>query len=159
MHSEAQALGAVLWREGLTLATAESCTGGGIAEALTSVPGSSAWFDRGYVTYSNLSKVEMLGVSEALLDRHGAVSEAVALAMVSGALSRSAATLAVAVTGIAGPGGGTSEKPVGTVWLAFQRCGQAPVARCCHFKGGRDKVRSATILEALKGVSNLAKEP
>lgn len=157
MNSEAKALGAVLLREGLVLATAESCTGGGIAEALTSVPGSSAWYDRGYVTYSNHSKVEMLGISPELLDRCGAVSEAVALAMASGALTRSAAGLVVAVTGIAGPGGGTLHKPVGTVWLAFQRRGQPPVARCCHFEGGRDEVRSATILEALKGLLDLAR--
>src|SRR3990170_6882256 len=112
-------VGALLKAHGLMLATAESCTGGGVAQAITDVAGSSAWFERGFVTYSNLAKQQMLGVSEATLKQYGAVSEAVVREMVAGALKNSTAQVALAVSGIAGPDGGTADKPVGTVWFAW----------------------------------------
>jgi len=148
-------VGEALQRQGLMLVTAESCTGGGIAAAVTGIPGSSAWLDRGFVVYSNDSKVEMLGVDPGLLRREGAVSEAVVRAMTEGALARSAAQLAVAVSGIAGPAGGSPEKPVGTVCLAWQRRGQAPRTHTMLFHGNRDEVRAATVRRALEGVLQL----
>ena len=122
--------------------TAESCTGGMVAAALTSIAGSSAWFDRAYVTYANRAKQDCLGVPEALIDVHGAVSEQVARVMASGAIAASGADISVAITGIAGPDGGTDEKPVGTVWFACQ-IGKHLEARCEHFGGDRDAVRNA----------------
>ena len=146
-------LGERLQSGGLRMATAESCTGGGIAAALTEVAGSSSWFDRGFVTYSNASKTELLGVPAALLQAQGAVSEAVVSAMTAGVLARNPAVdVAVAVSGIAGPGGGTPQKPVGTVCLAWQRRGRAPVARTVRFPGDRDAVRGATVVLALEGL-------
>lgn len=142
-------------REGRQLATAESCTGGLIAKCLTDVPGSSAWFERGLVTYSNRAKSELLGVPERMLARHGAVSEPVALAMARGALRRSPATLAVAVTGIAGPDGGTPAKPVGTVWIAWAaRQGRRVEtrARLFRFRGDRDAIRRRSAAAALNGL-------
>jgi len=137
---------------GWRLATAESCTGGGIAAALTDVAGSSQWFERGFVTYSNEAKQEMLGVSAETLASHGAVSEATVSEMVSGALAHSRAHVAVAVSGIAGPGGGTSDKPVGTVCLAWRMTGAEPVVRTEHFSGDRAAVRAQTVECALRGV-------
>ena len=134
------------------LATAESCTGGWLAEVLTALPGASSWFDRGFVTYSNGSKMEMLGVSEYTLEAHGAISEQTAREMVQGALHNSYAEYAVAVTGIAGPGGGTDEKPVGTVWLAWARVGGETRSACAHFSGDRDEVRRQTVVAALQGL-------
>ncbi len=151
----AQRTGEALERLGLRLVTAESCTGGGIAAAVTDIPGSSAWFDRGFVVYSNDSKVELLGVNPAVLRSAGAVSEAVVCAMTGGALARSPADLAVAVSGIAGPGGGSAGKPVGTVCLAWQRRGAAPVAQTMLFHGDRDEVRARTVRRALEGVLHL----
>ena len=148
-------LGEALRRQGLTLVTAESCTGGGIAAAVTDIPGSSAWLDRGFVVYSNDSKVEMLGVDPGLLRQEGAVSEAVVRAMTEGALARSAAQLAVAVSGIAGPAGGSPEKPVGTVCFAWQRRGQPPLTHTLLFHGNRDEVRAATVRRALEGLLQL----
>ena len=142
----AQALRARGWR----LATAESCTGGLIAAACTSLAGSSDWFDRGFVTYSNEAKVQMLGVDAALIAQHGAVSEQVACAMAAGALRHSAAELAVAVTGIAGPGGAVAGKPVGTVWLATARKGREPEPLLLHCPGDRAAVREATVREAMR---------
>ena len=138
---------------GLRLATAESCTGGGIAAACTDLAGSSDWFDRGFVSYSNASKTEMLGVPAALIESQGAVSEAVAQAMAQGALAHSAADVAVAVTGIAGPGGATPGKPVGTVWLALAWRG-APTAQAWRLQldGDRAAVRRATVAHALQAV-------
>ena len=133
------------------LACAESCTGGWIAKVLTDRAGSSDWFERGFVTYSNLAKQEMLGVSPATLARHGAVSREVALEMARGALARSAAHYAVAVTGIAGPRGGTQDKPVGTVWIAWAGDGFAE-AVCENFAGDREAVRLATVRSALAGL-------
>lgn len=140
----------LLRARGQRLCTAESCTGGMIAAACTSLAGSSDWFERGFVTYSNLAKVEMLGVDQALLDTHGAVSEDVALQMVQGALSRSAADWGVAVTGIAGPGGAVPGKPVGTVWLALGGKRSPPTARLYTFDGDRRAVREQTVQVALQ---------
>jgi len=143
-------LGEKLKAEGLKIATAESCTGGGIAQAITEIAGSSAWFDRGFVTYSNLSKVQMLGVKQATLDIYGAVSEQVAIEMVEGALAKSDADIAVAVTGIAGPGGGSKEKPVGTVFIACGITGKKITCNNYIFDGRRSDVRKLTIISALK---------
>jgi nicotinamide-nucleotide amidase len=133
-------------------ATAESCTGGGIAAAITDIAGSSDVFDCGFVTYSNSAKSRMLGVEAALLERHGAVSEAVACAMAEGACAASGADCAVAVTGVAGPGGGTAAKPVGTVCLAYAVVGKATVAETLQFAGARDAVRRASVARALDGL-------
>ena len=141
---------------GWKLATAESCTGGGIAHAVTSIAGSSDVFDRGFVTYTDASKVEMLGVTRAALAAHGAVSEAVARAMAEGALRASQADVAVAVTGIAGPGGATPGKPVGTVCFAWGTRGGSLEARTDHFAGDRATVRAASVRTALHGVIALA---
>jgi len=147
-----QNVGEVLQLQGLVLVTAESCTGGGLASAITEVPGCSAWFDRGFVTYSNLSKVELLEVEPQLLYEQGAVSEAVVRAMVQGALNHSVADLAVAISGVAGPQGGTPEKPVGTVCLAWQRRGRNADSRLVQLLGDRAAVREAAIRLALEGV-------
>ena len=149
----AQALAGSLAQQRLLLTTAESCTGGGIAETLTGIAGASAWFDRGFVTYSNETKLSMLGVSQSTLDRFGAVSEATALEMARGAISHSGAHVSVAVTGIAGPDGGTPDKPVGTVWIAWgQKLGYAE-ARRFQFDGDRNAVRQQAILEAILGLN------
>jgi nicotinamide-nucleotide amidase len=148
----AERLGRALLDRQWTVATAESCTGGLIAGAITDVAGSSAWFDRGFVTYSNEAKIDMLGVSAQTLDTHGAVSEATAREMAMGALRNSGAGIAVAVTGIAGPAGGTPTKPVGLVCLAWARR-DAPVEACTeHFPGDRAAVRAATLHRALEGL-------
>lgn len=136
----------------LMLASAESCTGGWIAKALTDLSGSSGWFEAGVVSYSNEAKMSLLGVRRETLERTGAVSEETALEMVSGALGRLQADVAVAVTGIAGPTGGTPEKPVGTVWIGWQRLGRAAHAKLFHFAGDREAVRRQTVAEALDGV-------
>ena len=149
-------LGERLLARGWLLATAESCTGGGIASAVTDVSGSSAWFDRGFVTYSNAAKQELLGVPAATLDTHGAVSEATARAMASGALARSAAQLTVAVTGVAGPSGGSPAKPVGTVWFGYAAAGGAVHARLHRFDGDRAAVRARTVERALLDLIQLA---
>jgi nicotinamide-nucleotide amidase len=151
----AREVGAAARRRGVMLATAESCTGGGVAEAITRIPGSSAWFDRGFVTYTNEAKAQLLGVAPELIVAHGAVSEAVALVMAAGALERSDAAVAVAVTGIAGPGGGTLSKPVGTVWFAWAARGEAPQARNVRFRGGRGAVRAQAVEIALRGLADL----
>ena len=149
----AQALAGSLAQQRLLLTTAESCTGGGIAETLTGIAGASAWFDRGFVTYSNEAKLSMLGVSQSTLDRFGAVSEATALEMARGAISHSGAHVSVAVTGIAGPDGGTPDKPVGTVWIAWgQKLGYAE-ARRFQFDGDRNAVRQQAILAAILGLN------
>jgi nicotinamide-nucleotide amidase len=148
----AVALGAALRRRGLTVATAESCTGGLIAGAITDVAGSSAWFDRGFVTYSNEAKTEMLGVRPETLAAHGAVSEATAAEMAAGALTKSRADLAVAVTGIAGPDGGSAAKPVGSVCFGWARRDGAVDTRTWRFAGDRAAVRAATVDAALRGL-------
>ncbi len=136
------------------LATAESCTGGLIAACCTDVAGSSDWFDRGFVTYSNTAKTEMLGVDAALIAQHGAVSEPVARAMVQGALQHSAAQVAVSVTGVAGPGGGSPAKPVGTVWMGWATPAGV-VTEVHHFAGDRAQVRAATVQHALARLLDL----
>jgi nicotinamide-nucleotide amidase len=147
-------LAQVLVARGWLLATAESCTGGMIAAACTDLGGSSNWFDRGFVTYSNEAKQEMLGVDAALIAGHGAVSEAVARAMADGAVSHSRARVGVAVTGIAGPSGGNPQKPVGTVWFGFQVDG-ALSSDTRRFDGDRAAVRAATVRHALQRLLEL----
>ncbi len=137
------------------VSTAESCTGGGIAEAITRVPGSSAWFEAGYVTYSNKQKAAQLGVPTALFEQVGAVSREVVEAMAAGAQASSGARFAVAVSGVAGPDGGSAEKPVGTVWLAWA-AGSEVFATRRQFAGGRDEVRRQTVKAALEGLLHLA---
>ena len=134
------------------LATAESCTGGWISEAVTMVPGSSDWFERGFVTYTYISKREMLGVKEATLEEHGAVSEEVVREMAEGALARSHAQVAVAVSGVAGPSGGTPEKPVGTVCFAWGSKAARPRSETKRLPGDREAVRRQSVEHALKGV-------
>jgi nicotinamide-nucleotide amidase len=143
--------GKALKKNGQTLVTAESCTGGWVAQAVTSVAGSSAWFERGYVTYSNAAKREALGVSNKTLLRHGAVSEPTARAMAQGAQKKSRASIAVAVTGIAGPGGGAPGKPVGTVCFAWAQ-GRKIRSETRRFTGGRGRVRRQSVIHALRGV-------
>ena len=135
---------------GLRMTTAESCTGGLIAAACTAVAGSSDWFERGFVTYSNAAKTEQLGVNALLIAQHGAVSEPVVRAMAEGALLHSTAQLAVAVTGIAGPGGGSADKPVGLVWLAIAQRDAATQAERLQLSGDRAAVRAATVEIALQ---------
>ena len=137
------------------LVTAESCTGGWIAKVVTDIAGSSAWFDCGMAVYSYEAKQALLGVRPQTLEEHGAVSRETVIEMVSGALVHSGATVAVAVTGIAGPGGGTGDKPVGTVWIAWKRRGGYPQAEVFHFDGDRDAVRRRTVAEALHGLERL----
>ena len=137
------------------LVTAESCTGGWIAKVVTDIAGSSAWFDCGMAVYSYEAKQALLGVRPQTLEEQGAVSRETVIEMVSGALVHSGATVAVAVTGIAGPGGGTGDKPVGTVWIAWKRRGGYPQAEVFHFDGDRDAVRRRTVAEALHGLDRL----
>ena len=144
------ALADALRARGWRIATAESCTGGLIAAACTALAGSSDWFERGFVTYSNAAKTEQLGVDAATIAAHGAVSEPVARAMAEGALARSAADLAVAVTGIAGPGGAVPGKPVGTVWLALAQRGAATAAERLQLGGDRAAVRDVTARVAIE---------
>lgn len=155
MEGLAAIVGALLKSHGMMLATAESCTGGGVAQAITEVAGSSAWFERGFITYSNLSKQQMLGVREATLRQHGAVSEMTVREMVAGALQHSAAQVALAVSGIAGPDGGTVDKPVGTVWFAWGLKSGETHAQRHQLGGNRAEVRAEAVQIALQGVVNL----
>lgn len=143
-------------RKELMIATAESCTGGWIGQAITMVPGSSEWFERGFITYTNISKREMLGVRSASLAKHGAVSEQVVREMAQGALASSHAQISVAVSGVAGPGGGSPGKPVGTVCFAWARKGKGVKVETRRFRGDRDQVRNRCVQHALKGVLALA---
>ncbi len=136
----------------ITVAVAESCTGGALCQALTDIPGSSAWFDRGFVTYSNQAKIDMLGVSSTLLDQYGAVSFEAARAMVEGVHGQSNAELAIAITGIAGPDGGAAEKPVGTVFFGIGQKGQAVKIDKRRFKGDRGEVRQRSVEFVLKAL-------
>jgi len=151
----AERLGSALRARSWTLAAAESCTGGWIAKVVTDIAGSSEWFDCGMAVYSYEAKQALLGVRPQTLEEHGAVSRETVIEMVSGALVHSGATLAVAVTGIAGPGGGTEDKPVGTVWIAWKRRGGYPQAQVFAFAGDRDAVRRQTVVEALRGLEPL----
>ncbi len=145
-------VGKLLKERGLMLATAESCTGGWVAQVVTSVSGSSEWFDRGFVSYSNHSKQEMLGVRSETLDQYGGVSEEVVKEMATGALANSKAQVSVAISGIAGPSGGTPHKPIGTVWLGWAMEGAEPRCRSTHFAGDREMVRQQAVMAALQGI-------
>ncbi|TFH92086.1 nicotinamide-nucleotide amidase [Vibrio ouci] len=148
-QNQAKQLGNLLEQHQLVMTTAESCTGGGVAAAITDIAGSSAWFDRAFITYSNEAKMEMLGVGENTLEQHGAVSEATVVEMVQGALKHSHANIGVSISGIAGPGGGTEAKPVGTVCFAWaDKQGWQKVATHC-FSGDRAEVRSKAVECAL----------
>ena len=149
-------LAELLARKGWMMATAESCTGGLIAGACTDLAGSSDWFERGFVTYSNDAKSELLGVDAALIEAHGAVSEPVARAMAEGAVARSRAQASVAVTGVAGPSGGSAEKPVGTVWFGWSVDGRVRTERR-RFDGDRATVRAATVHYALQTLVELVR--
>ena len=145
----AERLGAALEAAGLRLVTAESCTGGGIAEAVTAAPGSSAWFDRGVVAYSNEAKREMLGVPASLIEAHGAVSEPVVAAMAHGARGEHADRAVIAVSGVAGPGGGSTAKPIGTVCLALALARDLPRTRTARFDGDRPGIRRQAVCAAI----------
>lgn len=156
LHALAEQLGRALLAHQWQLATAESCTGGLVSAAVTEIAGSSAWFDRAFVTYSNEAKTGMLGVSPLTLHAHGAVSEQTVREMLAGALARSGAHLVVAISGIAGPAGGSPEKPVGTVCFGWQRRGAQPACRTEHLPGDRAAVRAASTRIALEGLLALA---
>ena len=154
LHDTVLQLAEALKQRGWMLATAESCTGGMIAAACTDVAGSSEWFDRGFVTYSNAAKTEMLGVPADVISQHGAVSEEVAQAMAFGAVKHSHAQVSIAVTGIAGPSGGSIDKPVGTVWFGWAIGDQVQTA-CIRWQGNRQTVRQHTLLHALQHLCQL----
>ena len=156
LHALATQVGAALQSAHLMLATAESCTGGWIAKMVTDIPGCSAWFDCGIAAYSYEAKQALLGVRPETLTAHGAVSQETVLEMVSGALVTSGASVAVAVTGIAGPTGGLPGKPIGTVWIGWKRRGGYPRAQLFHFSGDREAVRRQTVDAALSGLLSLA---
>jgi nicotinamide-nucleotide amidase len=148
----AEQLGNALLRRGWKVALAESCTGGWVAKCLTDIAGSSAWFDRGFVTYSNAAKVEMLGVSAETLETAGAVSEPTVLAMAAGALAHSEADLALAISGIAGPGGAVPGKPVGTVCFAWSVKNSLKQSVTKHFSGDREAVRRQSVVHGMRGL-------
>ncbi len=148
----AQELGSALKVRGFVLALAESCTGGMVAQIVTSVAGSSAWFDRGFVTYSNAAKVEMLGISSETLEKYGAVSEQIAIEMALGALKRSSAHIVGSITGIAGPDGGSAEKPVGIVCFAWAGLDMPALATTKHFQGNREEVRQQAAAALMAGL-------
>ena len=152
LQALAAEVGQRLKAAGLKLAVAESCTGGWIAKALTDVAGSSAWFERGFITYSNEAKLAMLGVRQASLDAHGAVSEIVVREMAEGAADWSLAKVSVAVSGIAGPDGGSPDKPVGTVWVGWRWADGKVLSQHFLFQGDRESIRRQSVLEALKGL-------
>lgn len=151
-----RSVGEALFARRWVLVTAESCTGGWIAKCVTDVPGSSDWFDRAFVSYSNPAKQEMLGVKPRSLERFGAVSGEVVAEMISGALTRSTAQVAVAVSGVAGPAGGSPEKPVGLVWCGWGVQGAQPDVQAFHFDGDREAVRRQTVAVALEGLLRVA---
>ncbi len=153
LEKYATELGARLLGQGCYLVTAESCTGGWLAEAVTAIPGSSSWFDRGFVVYSNAAKQELLGVRKETLAKYGAVSEQTVLEMVKGALTHSQSQVGIAITGIAGPGGGTSDKPVGTVWIAYAFPNNT-YAQYNFFSGDRTRIREQAVISALQRLSH-----
>ncbi len=155
LYQLVEQVGAALKSRALMLVTAESCTGGWVGEAVTMVPGSSDWYERGFITYTYISKREMLGVKTETLEQHGAVSEQTVKEMVAGALANSHAQIAVAVSGVAGPAGGMPDKPVGTVCLAWALKNGEPVAETQHFAGDREAVRRQSVERALAGVLEL----
>lgn len=152
LRRSSEQLGRLLQARGLRVVTAESCTGGWIAKALTDIAGSSAWVEGGFVSYSNRCKQSMLGVDPALIGQHGAVSEPVVRAMAAGALARTEAELGIAVSGVAGPAGGSAEKPVGLVWFAWAQAGGAVRAESMRFSGDREAVRLEAAVYALRGL-------
>src|SRR5688572_22218189 len=154
LHQLSQRLGEQLLQRNWRIATAESCTGGGVAAAITAIPGSSAWFEYGIVSYANAAKEKLLGVSSETLDREGAVSEAVVIEMARGVLALSGADIAVAISGVAGPSGGSPEKPVGTVWFAWTAATGKIKTELKYFDGDRVEVQRLAVLWALKGVSD-----
>lgn len=154
----AEHLGHLLLMADARLVTAESCTGGGLAEIITRIPGSSQWFERGYVTYSNEAKMELLGITHETLTQHGAVSEEAAVAMAQGALANSHAQISVAITGIAGPEGGTEDKPVGTVCLAWLQEGEDVRVTRTLFEGDRLQIRQQSCLMALQGLIDMLEQ-
>lgn len=151
----AHTLGHMLHEKGWMLSSAESCTGGWLAQVVTAIPGSSAWFDRGFITYSNQAKKELLGVRAETLEAHGAVSEETVREMASGALAHSSAQISAAISGIAGPGGGTPKKPVGTVCIGWAVAGQSPQSTTCRLSGDREEIRSRAVAAALRGLIEL----
>jgi nicotinamide-nucleotide amidase len=155
LHDLAHTIADVFTQRAATLVTAESCTGGWIAKILTDIAGSSSWFECGVVAYSYEAKEALLGVRPETLEQQGAVSRETAIEMVSGALARFGATVAVAVTGIAGPSGGTPDKPVGTVWIGWKRRGGYAPTELFHFAGDREAVRRQTVGAALRGVQKI----
>jgi nicotinamide-nucleotide amidase len=152
-------VGEALSARHLMLAIAESCTGGWASMAVTSVAGSSAWFERGFVTYSNAAKQDMLQVEAGTLAEHGAVSDATVREMAEGAIAASNADVSLAISGVAGPGGGSTAKPVGLVCLAWARAGAETRSRCLHCEGGREQVRRQAVADALEGLLELLSEP
>ncbi|MET0225479.1 MAG: CinA family protein [Dokdonella sp.] len=155
LYALSAGVGELLQTRGFSLVAAESCTGGWIAKALTDIPGSSGWFECGVVAYSYEAKEALLGVRPQTLERTGAVSQETVVEMVSGALARYGASVAVAVTGVAGPSGGTSDKPVGTVWIGWKRRGGYARSELFHFDGDREAVRRQTVAAALDGVRRI----
>ena len=155
LQKSAKNLGEVLLKAGLIASTAESCTGGGVAYAITEISGSSQWFDRGFVTYSNAAKIEMLGVSSKILEAYGAVSEEIVIEMAKGAVLNSGADIAVAISGIAGPNGGTDEKPVGTVCISWYYGQKTGKTQTYIFDGDRKAIRDQAIQVALSGLTKL----
>ena len=156
LYKLSQNVGKLLLATSTFLVTAESCTGGWIGEAITMVPGSSAWYERGFITYTNAAKREMLDVNANTLETFGAVSEETVLEMVAGALAHSTAHIAAAVSGVAGPGGGTAAKPVGMICLAWARRGREAVAETRQFTGDRESIRRQSVERALEGVLQIA---
>lgn len=150
IHALAEALGHLLRDRSSFVSAAESCTGGSLCAAITDIPGCSAWFDRGFITYSNESKETLLSVPNATLLTHGAVSEATARAMAEGALNRSKANVSVAITGVAGPGGGSVDTPVGTVFIACAGANQQTIAKGYLFQGNRPAIRHQAVFAALQ---------
>ncbi len=152
LYDLAYQAGKLLKSQGWMLVTAESCTGGWVAKCITDIPGSSEWFERGFVTYGNLAKIEMLTVRRKTLEQYGAVSQQTVAEMTAGALAHSHARYALAVSGIAGPAGGTPDKPVGTVWLAWQQRGKDCHTHLAHFQGNRESIRRQAVALALQGI-------
>lgn len=153
IEQEVASLAVLLQERGLMLTVAESCTGGWLAKVCTDMPGSSGWFERGFVTYTNEAKQEMLDVSTETLQVHGAVSEVTVAEMAIGALRHSHALVAISISGVAGPGGGSEEKPVGTVCFGWAVGGESIETEVMHFSGGRNEVRAKAVLHALQGLS------
>jgi nicotinamide-nucleotide amidase len=155
LHQLAIELGEKLLARGWMLATAESCTGGWVGQLVTALPGSSHWYERGFITYANAAKIEMLGVPETVIATHGAVSEETASAMATGALTHSHAQASLAISGIAGPGGGTPQKPVGLVCYGWALADGTLMSSTCRLDGDRDEIRSRAVAAALRGLLEL----